>query len=85
LFDLGRGGPTAELLVRTADRTAIAALRAAAGAPADDTIADLLDGPGVHRVVRSAAGASRCTAPHDAEPFLHPRRAHPSPTAGCRA
>ena len=59
LFDLGVAGPAAELLVRTADPSALAALRAAAGSALPDalgTLAPVLTSDVVSRVVRTVAG-----------------------------
>jgi hypothetical protein len=59
LFDLGVGGPFADLLVRTADPELVAVLRAAEGSAVDDPAHDLtgvLTAPGVARIVRTAAG-----------------------------
>lgn len=55
LFDIGRGGPSTEMLVRTADPATLDLLRGAAGEPvADGALADLLARADVHRVVRTA-------------------------------
>lgn len=75
LFDLGRGGPDTESLVRTSDPAVLAVLREVQGRPADElggAQAAALAGPAVHRVVRSAAGrievfgptARRAVPPH---------------------
>lgn len=78
LFDLGMGGPFADLLVRTADPSPLAALRAAVAAP-DDPATDLttvLADPAVHRVVRTAGGRIEMTAP---PPAVTPGgRTHPA-------
>lgn len=56
LFDLGRGGAAAEVLLRTADPDALAALRVAVGSVAPDHLENALAGPRVHHVVRTAVG-----------------------------
>lgn len=66
LFDLGVAGPVAELLVRTADPSALAALRAAAGsAPADvaDVLTPVLTSGAVSRVARTVAGRVESSTP----------------------
>ncbi len=55
LFDLGLGAPSVELLARTADPDALAALRAVAGRGPDAARAVLAEHP-VHLVARTAAG-----------------------------
>jgi hypothetical protein len=79
LFDLGSGGPDAELLVRTSDPAALAVLRATAGrtlGDADEELTDVLAGPVLQRVVRTVAARIEVYGP----PRRRPLPAHP-PTA----
>lgn len=60
LFDLGIGGPFAEVCRRTSDPAALAALRAAVHGGELDLESPM---PGVHRVLRTAGGRIETTAP----------------------
>lgn len=66
LFDLGVAGTFADLLVRTGDPSATAALRAAAGstlADAADALTPVLTSTAVQRVARTAAGRVESATP----------------------